>query len=128
MADLSNLIYIAALSNPQQSGGAAGAPARQAGSARRLAPLLAILALSLIPLSMSVFVSHMPATHEPIPNLVYSNAPPRPARPAECYVRIAAIGRQGNTRCGRMNGTCARPAASISLLRMYRPDLHARRV
>lgn len=81
MADLSNLIYIAALSSPQQPGSAAAPEAqrprmpRQAGSAGRLAPLLAIRALSLLPLGMSTFVSHVPATHEPHPNPVYSNAP-----------------------------------------------------
>lgn len=79
MADLSNLIYTVALSSPQQSG-AAEPPAqrprlpRQAGSARRLAPLLAILAVSLLLLSMSAFAGHVPATHEPNLNLVYRDA------------------------------------------------------
>jgi hypothetical protein len=89
MADLSNLIYPIALSSPQQPRGHAEPPVqrsrlpRQAGAKARLAPLLAVLVLSLIPLGMSAFGSQGLATHEPSPSLAYSNAPLRPALPAD---------------------------------------------
>jgi hypothetical protein len=93
MADLSNLIYPIALSNPQQPGGDAEPPVqrsrlpRRAGAVARLTPLLTLLALSLIPLGMSVFGSQGLATHEPSPSLAYSNAPLRPALPADASRR-----------------------------------------
>jgi hypothetical protein len=98
MADLSNIIYTAVLSNPHQPEGVtepwAQRPClpRQAGAAARLAPLLAILTLSLILLSLSVFGSHGPATDRSSPVRVYSNARHSAAcHSADASCRVAAL-------------------------------------
>jgi hypothetical protein len=85
MADLSNLIYTTVTSNPPQPEGVAEPRAQRsrlpgaAGATAGLAPLVAILALSLAPLSMIAVNSQDPATHAPLPTLAYGTAwPHRP--------------------------------------------------
>jgi hypothetical protein len=95
MADLSNLIYPAAVSRPQQGGRAAELPGprprlpRQAGAAGGLAPLLSILAMSAVLLIGCAFAGHLPATHMPRPELAHRAAPTSHALPGRVAHRTA---------------------------------------
>jgi hypothetical protein len=102
VADLSGLIYSAALSNPlQQPGDAADRPARrpsspwQAGTAARLAPLVSIIALSLGTIVLCAHPSRatVPVTAHPAH---LNNATALRVRPAEHSV--ALIGRTVQVR------------------------------
>lgn len=81
MADLSNLIYTAVWSEPQQPGDVAGPPAHRprlpcpAETLGGLAPLLSILALSLVLLIGCAVAGHLTAGHEPRPGLAQRTAP-----------------------------------------------------
>jgi hypothetical protein len=97
MADRSNLIYPAALISQEQREDARDPQARQRrlpwqkGTAGRLAPLLTILALSLLPLGMSAVGSLRPATHGPRLTLVVHAMPLPPAASTDGTLRPAAL-------------------------------------